>query len=432
MNIERLYSIFLKSSGISTDTRKILPGSLFFALKGDKFDGNKFAAEALLKGSVYSVTDDKSLKGSDRFIYVKNVLETLQHLALYHRKKLKIPFIAITGSNGKTTTKELCYAILCKKYRTIATQGNLNNHIGVPLTVLSVRNQEIALIEMGANHEGEINFLCTIAEPEFGLITNIGLAHLEGFGSFEGIKRGKTELYNFIKKENGRVFYNHDNPILAELVKEKKIDANAFGNCPDSICYGSIIENSRFLKIKLHFSEKTETIVQTRLVGNYNLENIVASAAIGIYFGVAVDDIKSAIENYYPTNSRSQYLKTENNRVILDAYNANPSSMNYSILNFLSMEDEKEKLLILGDMLELGDFTSEEHLKIINLVQDSKTKNVYFVGKEFSKASINTDFKCFGKVEDLKEFLKKNRIKDHLVFLKGSRGMLLEQLLAVL
>lgn len=432
MNIERLYQIYSESNGISTDTRKIIPGSIFFALKGDNFDGNKFADEALIKGCTYAVSDDESLKGKDKLVLVKNVLETLQQLANYHRRKLKIPFIAITGSNGKTTTKELCFAVLFRKFRVFATRGNLNNHIGVPLSVLSIRNEEIAIIEMGANHEGEIRNLCSIAEPDFGIITNIGLAHLEGFGSPEGVKRGKEELYDFLKKNNGKAFYNSDNTLLARLIKEKEIDSIPYGKDPGAICAGKIIERSRFLIVELSIEEKIKAIVQTKLVGSYNLENIVASFAIGRYFGVDIEDIKEAIENYTPSNSRSQYLPTGNNRLIVDAYNANPSSMTSSVLNFLSMDDKDEKLIILGDMLELGRFSSEQHEKIVTLLKENAVKNVILVGPEFLKASKNSEYPGFEKVEELVDHCISNPVKNHLIFLKGSRGIKLEKLLEVL
>ena len=431
MNIENLYSIFLKSSGINTDTRNISHNSLFFALKGENFDGNSFAAEALQKGSIYAVVDDKTYKDKERFIYVDNVLRKLQELARFHRRKLNVPVIAITGSNGKTTTKELCNGILCKKFRTIATKGNLNNHIGVPLTILSSKDPQIIIVEMGANHEGEIKTLCSIAEPDYGLITNIGIAHLEGFGSAEGIKRAKAELYDFIKTKKGRVFLNTNNPTLAELVNDKKIDSIEYGDSPDSICYGEIIEKSSFLNIRLIFAEKSINI-QTQLIGAYNLENIVAAAAIGRNFDVSIEDINSAVENYVPSNSRSQYIMTENNKLILDAYNANPSSMNHSILNFLSMKDEDEKIVILGDMLELGNFSDEEHLKIVNLLKDRNIKKVYLVGQEFSKASINSDFMCFDKVDSLLKYFESNPVKNKIIFLKGSRGLQLENLIKVL
>ena len=432
MDIGHLYHIYSKSNGVSTDTRNLIPGSVFFALKGDKFDGNKFTGEALMKGCVRAVTDDESLKAKDNHYFVNNVLESLQQLANYHRHKLKIPFIAITGSNGKTTTKELSYAVLTKKFRVYATRGNLNNHIGVPVSVLSVRNEEIAIIEMGANHEGEIRNLCAIAEPDFGIITNIGHAHLEGFGSPEGVKRGKEELYDFLKINKGKAFYNSDSPLLSKMIREKGIDSIPFGNSLEAICNGRIIDKSRFISVEVAITGKNKAFINTKLVGSYNLENIVASAAIGTWFGVTIDEIKETIENYIPSNSRSQYLPTQNNKLILDAYNANPDSMMSSIMNFLSLDEKNEKLIILGDMLELGRFSMEEHEKIVKLLKENSVKNVILVGPEFLKASLNTEFCGFEKVEDLIIHFSSNQPKNLLIFLKGSRGIKLEKLLDVL
>lgn len=432
MNIETLYHIFSESNGICTDSRRIIPGSLFFALKGESFNGNRFAGEALLKGCKYVIVDDKTYEGKDRHILVKNTLETLQELANYHRKKLKIPIVAITGSNGKTTTKELCFNVLSKKFNVLATKGNLNNHIGVPITLLSIKNEEFGIIELGANHQGEIKNLCSIAEPDFGIITNIGLAHLEGFGSPEGVIRAKVELYDFIKKNKGKVFYNSDNHILVRQIKEKKVSAIPFGSDPRSICKGFIVDKSRFLHIELELSDNTKTTIRSKMVGSYNLENIVAAAAIGIYFGVPVPDICNAIENYSPSNNRSQYSQTKKNKIVLDAYNANPDSMTSSLLNFISMDEKAEKLYILGDMLELGRFSIQEHKKIIKILKENNINNVFLVGSEFSEVSENTPYYRFRNVDELVSYLVSNEVKDKMIFIKGSRGIKLEKLLDVL
>jgi len=428
MNIEELYRIFIRSTGICTDSRNIIPGAIFFAIRGEKFDGNKFARDALQKGCAYSVVDDKSLCDNPRLILVENVLEYLQQLANHHRKQLKIPLIALTGSNGKTTTKELCQAILARKFKVASTLGNLNNHIGVPLTILSIKDEEISIVEMGANHVGEIDTLCSIAKPGFGLITNIGLAHLEGFGSPEGVRRGKAELYDFLKNSNGKAFYNASDPVLSDMIRQHQIDPIPYGEHPESICRGQIHENKRFLSVELSFGTK-KIKINTRLIGSYNLENIIAASAVGKYFGVNNEDIKSAVENYSPSNNRSQYLITHKNKIIMDAYNANPTSMKSSILNFLGIKDTRQKLLILGDMLELGPYGNKEHDNIISLLKEKNCTNVYLVGPSFLKSAGNSEFRCFEKVEDLIIHLQINEIRDRLIFLKGSRAISLEKLI---
>jgi len=432
MKTGELYQIYKKSNGISTDTRKLLPGSVFFALRGENFNGNTFAEEALRKGCLCSVVDDPSLRERKDLIFVDNTLETLQKLALYHRQKLSIPFIAITGSNGKTTTKELSHAILSRKFHVAATKGNLNNHIGVPLTILSIKDEELALIEMGANHPGEIGLLCSITEPGYGIITNIGRAHLEAFGSFEDVKKVKSELYDHLKKTDGKAFYNAGNSILKRLIKEKSVPAIPYGPHPDSLCMGRIKGRSLFIQAELDFRDGSRITVQTKLTGRYNMENILAAAALGHHLNVPVNDIASAIEEYSPSNNRSQFIKTVKNKIVLDAYNANPSSMKIAIMNFLSMNDPSEKLIILGDMLELGKYSEKEHEKIIRLLEMHNVKNVILVGKSFMKASAPRPFRTFPGTEDLARELRNEKIENCLILVKGSRGMTMEKILEFL
>jgi UDP-N-acetylmuramoyl-tripeptide--D-alanyl-D-alanine ligase len=426
MNIAELYNLFLKSTGICTDSRKPVPGSIFFAIRGENFDGNRFAADALRKGCIHAVVDDPSIPENNHFTRAGHVVDTLQQLAAFHRDQLKIPFIAITGSNGKTTTKELCKLILEQKFTVLATQGNLNNHIGVPLTILSVKNEKIAVIEIGANHEGEIKSLCPVARPDYGLITNIGLAHLEGFKSPEGIVRGKGELYDYLKEKNGHAFYNASSAILAEMIRRKQVRSIPYGEHPDSVCKGSIKENERFLTVDLQFGKQRIT-AHSRLVGDYNLENLIAAAAVGNYFGVRARDIRQAVESYIPANARSQYITTGKNKLILDAYNANPSSMRSSILNFSRISEKMEKVLILGDMLELGEYEEEEHLRILQLVGSMGFKEVFLVGPMFMRLNTSEHFKSFENVENLMEYLVSHLTENRFILIKGSRGIKLEK-----
>lgn len=429
MDIQELHRVFLSTNGICIDSRNTISGSIFFAIRGENFDGNKFATEAIQKGCALAVVDDQSLPVNKRFLKVKDTLGCLQQLANYHRRQLHIPILALTGSNGKTTTKELCHTVLNRKFRVLATKGNLNNHIGVPLTLLSIKDEEIAIIEMGANHPGEISTLCSIAEPNFGIITNIGLAHLEGFGSPEGVKNGKAELYDFIRRNNGKAFYHASDPVLTGLIHKKKINSIPYGDHPGSLCRGKIINNEFFLSAELFFSENEKVKINSQLIGNYNLENIIASAAVGRYFGVPVKDIIKAIENYSPSNNRSQYLTTKKNKLILDAYNANPSSMRSALLNFLAIKDPLDKAMILGDMLELGEYADEEHDRIISLLKENSFRKVFLVGPIFRKAAGKSGFNCFEKPEELIDFFRKNEIKDHFIFIKGSRGIKLEKII---
>ncbi|HND75536.1 MAG TPA: UDP-N-acetylmuramoyl-tripeptide--D-alanyl-D-alanine ligase, partial [Saprospiraceae bacterium] len=372
-SIQELYSVFVKHPKVSTDTRKITPNSLFFALKGDSFDGNQFAETALNLGASYAVIDDEKKYHGDKYILVEDVLTCLQQLATYHRKQLKSIIIAITGSNGKTTTKELIKKVLEKKYRTLATQGNLNNHIGVPLTLLSITPEiELAIVEMGANHVGEIAMLCNIAQPDYGMITNIGKAHIGEFGSFENIIKAKTELYAYIKSNGKKIFVNAEDALLMKHARD--IDQITYGTRSNAYCRSELVEVNPFLKIVYENQP-----IQSKLIGTYNFDNITLAICIGKYFGIGIADIKNAIEEYVPSNNRSQIVKTKSNEIVLDAYNANPSSMMVAIQNFYQMKGD-DKWLILGDMLELGQYEVEEHKSIIKLIESKKFKHVILVG----------------------------------------------------
>lgn len=416
MKIEKIHQLFCKHLLIDTDTRKIRKDSLFFALKGDNFNGNVFAYEALKKGSAFAIIDEAQYHTAPNTILVNNVLETLQKLANFHRKQLNIPIIALTGSNGKTTTKELINSVLSTGYKTTATVGNLNNHIGVPLTLLSMTNNtEIGIVEMGANHMKEIEFLCKIATPNFGYITNFGKAHLEGFGSVEGVVKAKSELYEFLKNTNGKVFLNTDDN--KQIEQSKGIESIAFNN--KEIPF---IQANPFVKV-----EYKNTFIESKLIGNYNYNNIAAAIAIGNYFKIPFKEIKFAIESYLPTNNRSQIIKKNNNQIILDAYNANPSSMLAALENFSQLEDD-QKIVILGDMFELGKSSKTEHQKIAELATSSNFKKVYLIGKAFSTTSIKNAF-IYESFESFKSNVTFKSIKNSTILIKGSRGMALERIL---
>ena len=421
--IQELYSVFIKYPNISTDTRKIMPNSLFFALKGDSFNGNQFAETALKLGASYAVIDDEKKYHGDKYILVKDVLTCLQQLATYHRKQLKSIIIAITGSNGKTTTKELIKKVLEKKYRTLATQGNLNNHIGVPLTLLSITPEiELAIVEMGANHVGEIAMLCNIAQPDYGMITNIGKAHIGEFGSFENIIKAKTELYTYIKSNGKKIFVNAEDALL--MKHARGIDQITYGTRSNAYCRSELVEVNPFLKIVYENQP-----IQSKLIGTYNFDNITLAICIGKYFGIGIADIKNAIEEYVPSNNRSQIVKTKSNEIVLDAYNANPSSMMVAIQNFYQMKGD-DKWLILGDMLELGQYEVEEHKSIIKLIESKKFKHVILVGNRFDKAvlELGSNFPVFKTSDELLNVISHQyRIKDALILIKGSRGMKLER-----
>jgi UDP-N-acetylmuramoyl-tripeptide--D-alanyl-D-alanine ligase len=426
-SIEDLYSIFLDHRIISTDSRQIIPGCIFFALKGDNFDGNKYADVALASGAAYAVIDDMAFAG-DKTLVVNNVLDALQLLALFHRRKFNIPVVAITGSNGKTTTKELVNAVLSRQYQLTATKGNLNNHIGVPLTLLGITGAtQVAIIEMGANHQLEIESYCRIAEPTHGLITNIGRAHLGGFGGFEGVIKAKSELYTWLRNIGGTVFVNAGNPLLMEHTTGMK--RILYGSEEGINTQGKARENTSNLELDW-FSEKGKITVPTNMVGNYNFENVMAAICIGAFFDVPADEIKSAITTYQPSNSRSQAMKTKNNSIILDAYNANPTSMQVAIENFRQLNGVK-KMVILGDMLELGEESPAEHLAILKLVEASGFNKCMFVGPDFMEAAANK-YPCFPTSGDALNWLQEQKIAGYTILVKGSRGIKMENVLPAL
>lgn len=423
MNIQEIHDLFLKCKSLSIDTRKIEKDSMFFAIKGENFDANTFAQEALERGALFVIIDNPSYLIDHRTILVQNSLETLQELAKFHRQYLKIPIIALTGSNGKTTTKELINVVLSQKYNTKATVGNLNNHIGVPLTLLSFTNEtEIGIVEMGANHKKEIEFLCDIAQPDYGYITNFGKAHLEGFGGVEGVIEGKSEMYKYLIDNNKLAFINLEDPIQVE--KSKTIKTFTFGiiNSKADVKISSIEANPFVIIAYDSF------IVNSNLIGLYNANNINAAVAIGNYFKVDAKDIKAAIENYIPTNNRSQLLKKGTFQIILDAYNANPSSMAVAITNFLQL-DSLNKIMILGDMFELGNESQQEHKIIVDSLHNQNESSVYLIGKSFFENFLpNEKLHFFETFEDFAEYLKMNKFKqESTILIKGSRGMALER-----
>lgn len=428
METNELYSYFLQCTGIATDTRKITAGSLFFALKGDNFDANAFAEEALQKGAKYVVIDNPHYKSGNTTLLVNDSLEALQALARYHRKELGLPVIALTGSNGKTTTKELINAVLSKKYTTSATIGNLNNHIGVPLTLLSfTKDTEIGIVEMGANHQQEIAFLCSIAEPNFGYITNFGKAHLEGFGGYEGVIKGKSELYEYLTNTKKTAFVNLDDSIQNE--KTKDLSRYTFAvddyNCDVRI---ETVQANPMVSVKYNGND-----IKSHLIGIYNATNLSAAIAIGTYFKISDTKIKEAIEGYIPTNNRSQLLEKNGYKIILDAYNANPSSMQAALVNFLQLETEDQtKIAILGDMFELGNESIEEHHKIVQLLTNEEGIEVYFVGKDFYTNKNDAPHLYFySDYDDFKSSLQKPS-SGSTILIKGSRGMALERTLDIL
>jgi len=419
MKIEQLYSLFTQNYLVDTDTRNIRKGSIFFALKGANFNANKFAEDALKNGASFAVIDEIAYHKQSKTILVNNVLETLQELAKHHRNQLNIPILALTGSNGKTTTKELINCVLSKKYKTTATIGNLNNHIGVPLTLLKIQpTTEVGIIEMGANHLKEIDFLCNIARPNFGLITNFGKAHLEGFGGIEGVIKGKSELYNFLKATKGIAFVNSNDAL--QVKQSKDIETISFNT--NKIKY---IETNPFVKVQFH-----NTTIQSKLIGKYNYNNIAAAIAIGNYFKVSTNDIKDAIENYEPDNNRSQIINKGSLKLILDAYNANPSSMKVALENFNELKD-KQKIVILGDMFELGKDSIKEHQKVADFASSLNFDKLILIGKAFSTITVKNalTYTCF---EDFKASNENLNLKNATLLIKGSRGMALERILNLL
>lgn len=421
---EKLYQIFKSCRSVNTDSRIIQPDSIFFALKGDNFDGNKFVEDAVRNGCRAAVTSDKRIADEDKIFYVPDTLKELQNLANLHRRKLGIPIIAITGTNGKTTTKELISAVLAQKLRVSYTGGNKNNHIGVPLTLLAMNHTvDIGVIEMGANHPGEIKALCEIAEPDYGLITNIGKAHLEGFGSLEGVKKTKGELYDYLKQKNAVIFGNSDNPILKELLGN--YSAVTYGTNENVFCRGVYGEIALQASVKW-CCNSASGLAKSNLIGAYNFENILAAIVIGSYFDVPGTAIDAAISCYFPRNNRSQLVKTSRNTLILDFYNANPTSMEAAINNFDHIND-KNKCLILGDMLELGNDAEMEHKQILDQVDDRNFKKVFLVGSLFSKFKNEYEFTFFKTVEELASHIVKHPETGKFFLIKGSRAIRLEK-----
>jgi UDP-N-acetylmuramoyl-tripeptide--D-alanyl-D-alanine ligase len=422
--ILKIYEIFKQCKSISTDSRILKENSIFFALKGENFDGNNFVEQALKNGCIAAVSSDKSLKDIPEVIYVEDTLIALQKLANLHRRTLNIPILAITGSNGKTTTKELISTVMAQKYRTASTSGNRNNHIGVPLTLLSMnKTVDFGIVEMGTSSPGEIETLCKIAEPNFGLITNIGKAHLEGLGSFEGVIKEKTALYNFLKSKNGTIFYNADNPILTNSIGN--YSGIPYGNNEDNFCSGEYLEFN--LQAAVRWKTSTENgLAKSNLIGKYNFENIMAAITVGNYFGVPGTSIDSSINCYFPRNNRSQLVKTQRNTLIIDCYNANPTSMEAAIMNLYDT-NEKNKTLILGDMLELGKESDNEHKKILQLIESLKFRKVYLVGDNFKKSESDFEFLFFNDVQELNKVLSKHPESGKFILIKGSRGIKLEK-----
>ena len=421
MNISQLHQKFLQSSGIATDSRNITDNCIFFALKGAHFNGNIFAAEALKKGAMYAVVDEAEFAGADNTILVEDVLRSLQDLALYHRNHCKAKVIALTGSNGKTTTKELIHAVLAKKYRTIATKGNLNNHIGVPLTLLSIKNDtEMAIVEMGANHRGEIAFLCSLARPDYGYITNFGKAHLEGFGGVAGVIEGKSELYAFLIKNGKHIFFNADDPIQHERIGHYHAKSG-YSSGQDTFFRVRLLEASPFVKM-----ECLGVTINTMLVGSYNYNNCAAAALLGNYFGLTGTEIKGALESYRPENNRSQLLEKNGYHILLDAYNANPSSMKAALENFELMP-VSPKTVFLGDMFELGESTRHEHSQVAKLAAEKGFDTVYLIGENFS--GVETPLKTFSNFGEFETYLREHKPRPGSILIKGSRGMALERIL---
>lgn len=430
MNIQSLYEIFKKYPQVTTDSRNCPPGSIFFALKGPSFNGNEYAAKAIEAGCSYAVVDEAKYATLSNIILVDDVLKTLQELANCHRKTLRIPIIAITGTNGKTTTKELLYTVLSQEHNVIATAGNFNNHIGVPLTLLRIdKSHEIAIIEMGANHVGEIKELCEIADPNFGLITNIGHAHIEGFGSYENIIKTKGELYDYIRQRpDGKLFVDYDNQLLRKMSEGIASIYYSFDGSNDQFVAGKVISSSPYLTFEWKMA-KNYHMVETKMIGVYNLPNALAAIAIGKYFGIKGDLISKAISEYEPTNNRSQLKDTGKNMLIIDAYNANPTSMMAALQNFDQME-VNQKVLILGEMKELGVDSGLEHQRIVKYIADHDFSDVFLVGENFS--SSKNGFKQFDSVEGLVDYLKDESLKGRYILLKGSRGVQLEKVVDLL
>lgn len=427
MSIIDLHDLFIHNPQITTDSRNCPKGSIFFALKGDKFDGNQYAGKALASGCVYAVIDNPDYYIGERTILVDNVLKTLQQLAHHHRKVLGLPIIGITGTNGKTTTKELLAAVLSTKFNLLYTEGNFNNHIGVPLTLLRLtHDHEMAVIEMGASHPGDIKELVDIVHPNYGIITNVGRAHLEGFGSFEGVIRTKGELYDYIRRSKGKIFIKKENEYLQSIAKG--IEQITYGNGDDAFASGQVVSCDPFLVFNWKQQGKLHT-VETHMIGSYNLDNVLAAVAVGRFFKIPAERISRAIAAYEPTNNRSQFKKTDNNELIIDAYNANPSSMKVALDNFITMPVQP-KAIILGDMRELGPTSNELHAEVVEQIKKGQFDKVFLCGEHFSK--VGKEFSPFATTEAMTEELRRQPLKGYHILIKGSHSMGLEKLVDIL
>jgi len=423
MNIQKIHKLFLVSNSVSIDSRNIKPNDVFFAIKGLNFDGNKFAVQAIENGASHVISDDLEIsKISDKIIYVNDSIQTLQELANFHRKFIDTKIIAITGSNGKTTSKELIFSVLKSRYKTIATKGNLNNHLGVPLTILSMNKEtEIGIVEMGANHLKEIEFLCKIVEPDFGYITNFGNAHLEGFKSLEGVIIGKSELYTYLRDNDKVIFYNSENLKQSSILNNYS-NSFSFGSNSKSNCILNKLKSKNCISIKYN-----EESIVSNIYGDYNFENISIAIAIGCYFKIGVEQIKKGVESYLPENNRSQILKKRNNTIILDAYNANPSSMDLAISSFDNI-NTTNKMIIAGDMFELGQESNKYHQQIINYLEKLSNTLTYVVGVNFCKTNHSKKIKSFPSTKELINNISKLNISNYSILIKGSRTMQLEKI----
>lgn len=436
MKTEELYKLFQQHPTITTDSRDVPEDSMFFALKGESFNGNAYAKSALEKGAAYAIIDEKEYleDGNDRLILVEDVLTSLQRLAHHHRMTLGTTIIGVTGTNGKTTTKELIAAVLKKKYNVLYTQGNFNNHIGVPKTLLQLtKEHQIAVVEMGANHPGEIKTLVNIVCPDYGIITNVGKAHLLGFGSFEGVIRTKGELYDYLRQHEGTVFINNDNPYLKGICAGLRLKKYGQKDADDLLVKGKLIECNPMLKFSWspQPTQFSPYEVQTKLIGSYNLDNALAAACIGTLFGVGAEDICQALAEYTPSNNRSQLTVTEHNRLVVDAYNANPTSMKAALDNFRLIKAD-HKMCILGDMKELGEASEEEHQKIVDMLPSCGFEVVWLVGEEFAKTSHPESYRMFANVDEAKAAITANQPQGHVILIKGSNSTHLVQTVELL
>ena len=428
MNIAELYNIFTSHPTVTTDSRECPEGSIFFALKGASFNGNAFAAKALEQGCAYAVVDEAqyAVQGDSRYILTDNCLDTLQQLARHHRRTLGTKIVGVTGTNGKTTTKELIATVLAEKYNVLYTQGNFNNHIGVPKTLLRLtREHQVAVVEMGANHPGEIKTLTDIVEPDYGIITNVGMAHLEGFGSLEGVLHTKGELYDYLRSHKGTAFIHHDNKLLRGIAQGLHLVEYGSADNATLCAGGEVTACNPLLSFRWRHGNGEWHHVDTHLIGSYNISNMLAAACIGLYMGVDMPQIDHALASYVPTNNRSELVQTAHNRLIVDAYNANPTSMKAAVDNFAFMQVD-HKMAILGDMRELGAASHEEHQRIADHIASLGLKDVWLVGEEF--AHTDTAYRKFADVEEVKQALADNDIRDHYILIKGSNGIHLYEL----